>query len=842
MALPEKEMPDIQPLSGNEQQEANMSLKQALPADSVDLSEFFTVFSRKRWLAFKIAALIFVLGMGYTFAQRPQFQATTRVLVTTSNPISNSDAVPLLSDLQGAIQRRSVETQVEIISSPDLQDEVFKTFTPQQRKKAFGSESLLPAWALAVTTKKGTDIIELTARAYTPEAAATLANKLVELYLQRDAEQTCDAIRQVRKDVEDNMHQLHQQLDGASSALAVYKQKTGLISPDTQLVKAADYLANLQVELGSTKREVASNQDANNTLRKRLAEEQQTIISNTVITQNPRYTSIVDQIDQLNAERNALLHEYLPQSSDVKAVDGKIEDARAQLKDIASTITGSYEQTRNPVRDELLKNYATNLVQQSANEAKTRAIDADIMASKSMISALPERERTLTDLIRQVALLQGSYDMLGQKYYALLASETTSVPNGRMISSALPDKQQSHPNPLQNAGLFLFLGVVFGGVVAVRVDRTGVDVFERKRQDMLQEIDGPITRARPSSVDDDVPATPRPGDEALQLLEADSARWGIGDPRWDPEWRIHQREAMEELRPITGTAEAHEENHEDNSEGVVKMASGERLQQDDRPGEIAAIPPPTAEAEQTLSSVPCTAARDDEPNEPAKNMLTMSREEPLQTDTLMQAPLPTSVIAPIADDADAKQAPPRMTTRKRREATMRLLAGEPLDMLSEELSIEMYRLALFYERAIRGIDAALKERDLDLMDSEAMMNADGERGDGTRYFADKTADLAARGKKWTVPQKREIVLRLLAGEPINIVSVETGVEMYRLALWRETALLGVEKTLKTRDRDLLNAEIEDAIRRISELSVENTLLRMEQRRVVQPPMRNVKRT
>lgn len=80
------------------------------------------------------------------------------------------------------------------------------------------------------------------------------------------------------------------------------------------------------------------------------------------------------------------------------------------------------------------------------------------------------------------------------------------------------------------------------------------------------------------------------------------------------------------------------------------------------------------------------------------------------------------------------------------------------------------------------------------------------------------------GQRWTVARKREVVLRLLRGEPLEALSRELGVAPYRLARWREKALLGLEGALKAREGDATQAALDAAMQRIGELTMENELL------------------
>ena len=82
----------------------------------------------------------------------------------------------------------------------------------------------------------------------------------------------------------------------------------------------------------------------------------------------------------------------------------------------------------------------------------------------------------------------------------------------------------------------------------------------------------------------------------------------------------------------------------------------------------------------------------------------------------------------------------------------------------------------------------------------------------------------AQSQRWTAPRKREVVLRIFRGEPLDLLSRELGVELYRLEKWRDAALAGMEEALKARGGDPLKAELDHAMQRLGELTMENELL------------------
>jgi transposase-like protein len=95
---------------------------------------------------------------------------------------------------------------------------------------------------------------------------------------------------------------------------------------------------------------------------------------------------------------------------------------------------------------------------------------------------------------------------------------------------------------------------------------------------------------------------------------------------------------------------------------------------------------------------------------------------------------------------------------------------------------------------------------------------------GTSGASSGASSLRAPGQRWTAARKQEVVLRLLRGESLEALSRELGVEPYRLAGWREKALLGIATALKGRSGDGLQGTLDTAMQRIGELTMANELL------------------
>lgn len=121
-------------------------------------------------------------------------------------------------------------------------------------------------------------------------------------------------------------------------------------------------------------------------------------------------------------------------------------------------------------------------------------------------------------------------------------------------------------------------------------------------------------------------------------------------------------------------------------------------------------------------------------------------------------------------------------------------------------------------------------------DSDQMMGrgTPGETEGGRRPTGVSPGEIGVgplgQGQRRTAARKREVVLRIFRGEPLDLLSRELGVELYRLEKWRDVALAGMEEALKARNGDPLKADLDTAMQRIGELTMENELLWVRVRR------------
>ena len=80
--------------------------------------------------------------------------------------------------------------------------------------------------------------------------------------------------------------------------------------------------------------------------------------------------------------------------------------------------------------------------------------------------------------------------------------------------------------------------------------------------------------------------------------------------------------------------------------------------------------------------------------------------------------------------------------------------------------------------------------------------------EGARSATGGEPGAAAEVKRWSSGRKKGVVLRLLRGEPVDTVSREVSVPIYKLEQWRDRALSGIAPDGVETVRQFLRAMID----------------------------------
>ncbi|MCL5105322.1 MAG: polysaccharide biosynthesis tyrosine autokinase [Armatimonadetes bacterium] len=436
-------------------------------AERIEIGRAWGVFCRRWKLMLAVFAAALVLGAVYIASRKPIYESTAKIAVAAGQPVPRgSEELALLNDLIALSRSRSVESQLEVITSADVLGPAARRLGTRALRRGYDAD-YLPDWAVAADAKRDSDVISIRARAYDPDVAARLANSVLATYTTCDRQVSRQAARQGRQSVYAELSTVQDRLSLARGELARCRRETGLVAAEGQSQAIAENALTLKMELDRANADLASAGRQVVSLRRQMSSEGSEIQESRTVHLSPQYQAALTNLSALNAQRITLVQEYAPTSSEVRKIDGAIADAKRHLAGVARNVVAARVSARNPV----LTSYANSIVTRSTAQARVRALREAVAEKNREMADLPDKERMVARLAQKVGILEHTYQVLSEKYYALLVDERSTLPSFRLITTAHVSRTPATPDRRKNAILFFVLAVMAAMAAAFLADR-----------------------------------------------------------------------------------------------------------------------------------------------------------------------------------------------------------------------------------------------------------------------------------------------------------------------------------------------------------------------------------
>ena len=438
--------------------------------EEIDLRQLLVVFLR-RW-SIMVAAFVAVVAAvaAYSWMAPAVYKATATILVgSASGSSGDGEEMPLLADLRALTRSRSVQTQAEIIKSPAIAGEALKEL-PEEYQEVVDEEEI------EVRPLRDTDIIQVSAFSTNPEAAAALANAVVDRHIEANQEENRQQAKAAREYVGEQLEKVHKALVEAQEKLKNFKEANLTVDLEAESVKLIAQLAEIEADLRRSQVELAStraNLAAKEADAIRLSGE---TIETERLADSPNVTTIKSHLVELELERTQLLQEYTPISPEVRRVAQQIKEAQAQLEYEAAT---AIAQDVAPVQAKAW-----------ALEAQVSALKSSANRAQGKLARLPEQEYRLAQLTMDLQVLQHTYSLLNEEYQKLRISEEARLANVRIVSPAQAPESPVRPRKMVNMALAMVLGLMLALGLALVVDR--LDDRVHTEEDAVMAVGAPV--------------------------------------------------------------------------------------------------------------------------------------------------------------------------------------------------------------------------------------------------------------------------------------------------------------------------------------------------------------
>ena len=415
--------------------------QQAVGSHESSVESLLSVMLRRRRVMLGVLLIVLAAGILVYRFSHSLYSATCNIQVASDSNTSYTsvanDELPLISDLRSLTRGNSIDTHLEILQSADLLADAFQKLDPSERLAGFPNVQTLSD-VVTVAAKPNTNLIAITVLAREPRAAADYANSIANTYFARKQSMNQQSTRQARELLGQRLQKARGDYEQTMTALATYQEKTGLVNADEQYGKEAENLTALQLEVVHAQAQASADQRSLASLQAMLSHTTDTVVTNTEISDNPRYTLAMQHLQELNVERAQLLQEYQPQAAEVREINARISEEEARMQQLNAKVVTNESRGRNGVHDNLFQQYATTQANVDADTVRWHALAASAAAQEKLLQRYPAQTKMLTELQMTAHLLQDNINDLAHQYQTLLISESTSGPGGRLVTAAMP--------------------------------------------------------------------------------------------------------------------------------------------------------------------------------------------------------------------------------------------------------------------------------------------------------------------------------------------------------------------------------------------------------------------
>lgn len=365
--------------------------------------------------------------------------------------------VDLLSML-GMGQQTSPKEYIEIIESravlqpiinqlDDLTDEEKKEMTVDKFSKKY----------LDMNNPKGTNIIELTVTAKTPQQAQFIASEISKNLKNQLTAMGQQDNSYMKNFIENQLKQAQADMEAREKELLAYSQKNKVFSPDDQ----ATAMVNAYAEIEKKKAESVVGGDIAKVklaeVNRQLAKENKAFTEFNM-TDNPSIEAIRGHIIAKEMEILTLKQTYQEKHPSVILAREQLEALKAKLVDEVAKAVKSQTMTLNPVQGELIKQKALTEASVVGYEASVAALNQIQGNLDNEILKFSGNTATFLSLKRQQIISQEIYLALRKQAEQYKIQEAKDSMDIAIIDEADVPYKPSFPKK----SLFLAAGLILG--------------------------------------------------------------------------------------------------------------------------------------------------------------------------------------------------------------------------------------------------------------------------------------------------------------------------------------------------------------------------------------------
>ena len=435
---------------------------------------------------------ILVLGVTTTVATvSPRvWNATTKLTIPATNGKLDASLGILGSLRKGdssisATGNGQLQMKRSILTSDTLMEKVLD-IDPQKTKF-----KTLPAYKslFQVSVDEASRILTVNVKGSDPELATLRANNLINLFQQRLKELRQQNRLSKRQFSAEELEGAKNNLTSAQQALAQFKQSTILVDSQEQtkaIVTTIDSLTKAQLEAIS---QAQYNQNRVNTLSTRLGMSPNQAIRSLSLGENQEYQFLRSKLSEIEADLTRQRAKYTDNHILVRELLQQQQVLLNQIQNqVNETAAGTFIDTNvnseGEGRVRLIEQLILAETEASAQQQRAQKIQNQINKLKANLNSIPNQQRRLIELQRNVDVAEGVYKGLVAQVQQTNIDVFDVYPNVEVLDSPRADSKPISPKKLLMVLNALLAGIIGSIALILFLERRNPLLSPQDLQDM----------------------------------------------------------------------------------------------------------------------------------------------------------------------------------------------------------------------------------------------------------------------------------------------------------------------------------------------------------------------
>lgn len=501
---------------------------------SIGIKDIVAIFRRRALLIAGVAGIVFAASAAWTFTRKPIYATSFELLVTAtqSNPALQGTSFQSgttsgdLSPIPGISGAGDYTTLLGVLKSPT----VLNPAVAALQSTYPGINASMIAASLNVAQKQGTDILQIGYTDTDPARAFAISKQLTQTYIRYGDILRNASLTQGISFVEKQLPSLQARVNQLAAQVEQFRQRYGIIDPDTRGASLATYISGIDQQQQETKSSLDEARETYANLRRQLGDYSPSeAIAISALNSSVRYQALLTKLQEIETQIASASVTLQPTNPQMQQLQETRLSLLPLLQQEARKLLGNKRLPRNQGNIAGITVDLNNKLVTTANdikmlEARSRALNAAESRVRQDFKLYPALTRQYTELQRQLKIATDSLErFLTTRENLEIEAAQKSNPWQVMSSPFLPNAPIS-PNIPRNLSLG-FIGALLLGAGAAFLAEKLHDVFH-SANDLKRDVMLPVLGVIPfrptfksaTSVKRNLSPDPEVASEAENLL------------------------------------------------------------------------------------------------------------------------------------------------------------------------------------------------------------------------------------------------------------------------------------------------------------------------------------